>query len=150
MSWLRGGSHRYVGAVVGFPTTWLEIHPFRLQKSIKYALIYSKYEISILETPSISGHYGWEWSDKKKTDRIPSQKKSAAYYQKWQFDVVVGRHQVSQLEQNLSSSSSSLSLLFDHHRVWSSSCDYHLAISITIVVAQKKRSSSQLYLCKNW
>ena len=30
-------------AVVGFPCTWLEIHPFRLQKSIKYALTPTKY-----------------------------------------------------------------------------------------------------------
>ena len=45
-------------AVVGFPTTWLEIHPFWHQKNIKFALIPNKYKVSILETPSISRHYG--------------------------------------------------------------------------------------------
>ena len=30
-------------AVVGFPSTWLEIHPFGLQKSLKYALTPTKY-----------------------------------------------------------------------------------------------------------
>ena len=31
----EGGCSPLYWAVVGFPTTWLEIHPFRLQKSMK-------------------------------------------------------------------------------------------------------------------
>ena len=47
--WWEPPLHRgQLRAVVGFPTTWLEIHPFRLQKSIKHALIPNKYQIGIL------------------------------------------------------------------------------------------------------
>ena len=56
--WVEGGCLPLYWAVVGFPTTWLEIHPFGLQKSTKYALIPNKYQVSILEPQSISRQYG--------------------------------------------------------------------------------------------
>ena len=42
--------------VVGFPTTWLEIHPFRLQKSIKHALYQTNIKLAFLNNHQFHGN----------------------------------------------------------------------------------------------
>ena len=52
----EGGCSPLYWAVVGFPTTWLEIHPLRLQKSIKHALYQTNIKLAFLNRHQFHGN----------------------------------------------------------------------------------------------
>ena len=65
----EGGCSPLYWAVGGFPTTWLEIHPLRLQKSIKHAPYQTNIKLAFLNNHQFHGNMDEnDWRKRKQIE----------------------------------------------------------------------------------